>query len=145
MRLRRAVACSERCTSTGRAKLTTAFPAAPRLRSDIRRALLEADVSLPVVRAFVKSVEEKAAGVEVVKGVTPGQQLIKVVYDELRALMGSEAAGEGRRVCSFFPAQCSTSPGRQKQRLAWCRCPGVLGPCLQASTRPEGPSSPPWC
>jgi len=60
---------------------------------DIRRALLEADVSLPVVRAFVKSVEEKAAGVEVVKGVTPGQQLIKVVYDELRALMGSEAAG----------------------------------------------------
>jgi len=59
---------------------------------DIRRALLEADVSLPVVRGFIKRVEEKAAGVQVIKGVTPGQQLVKLVFDELKELMGADAA-----------------------------------------------------
>ena len=48
----------------------------------------EADVSLPVVRRFVKRVEEAAIGVEVVRGVTPDQQLVKVVADELVQLMG---------------------------------------------------------
>jgi len=55
---------------------------------DIRRALLEADVSLPVVRRFIKSVEEKAVGVKVTKGVNASQQLTKVVADELCELMG---------------------------------------------------------
>jgi len=57
---------------------------------DIRRALLEADVSLPVVRRFVKKVEERSLGVRVTKGVTPDQQLVKVVADELLELMGRE-------------------------------------------------------
>ena len=55
---------------------------------DIRRALLEADVSLPVVRRFIKSVESKAVGVKVTKGVNASQQLTKVVADELCELMG---------------------------------------------------------
>ena len=55
---------------------------------DIRRALLEADVSLPVVRRFIKSVEAKAVGVKVTKGVNASQQLTKVVADELCELMG---------------------------------------------------------
>lgn len=59
---------------------------------EIRRALLEADVSLPVVRRFVKKVEEAALGQSVVKGVTPDQQLVKVVYDQLRELMGGSQA-----------------------------------------------------
>ena len=59
----------------------------------MRRALLEADVSLPVVRGFVKRVEEEALGMEVVSGVSPEQQLIKAVYDQLKALMGGEARG----------------------------------------------------
>lgn len=59
---------------------------------DIRRALLEADVSLPVARRFVNSVSEKAVGSGVVKGIAPEQQLVKVVYDELKALMGGEVA-----------------------------------------------------
>ncbi|KAH7441888.1 hypothetical protein KP509_03G060800 [Ceratopteris richardii] len=59
---------------------------------DIRRALLEADVSLPVVRSFVKNVTEKAIGIGVIKGVRPDQQLVKVVNDELVKLMGGEAA-----------------------------------------------------
>ena len=57
---------------------------------DVRRALLEADVSLPVVRRFVKRVEERCLGLEVVAGVSPDQKLVKVVRDELVALMGGE-------------------------------------------------------
>jgi len=59
---------------------------------DIRRALLEADVSLPVVRRFVKRVEEKAIGTDVTVGLKPDQQLVKVVSDELIGLMGTEAS-----------------------------------------------------
>ena len=51
-------------------------------------ALLEADVALPVVRQFVDQVREKALGEEVMKSLTPGQVLIKIVHDELVALMG---------------------------------------------------------
>ncbi|KAK9902214.1 hypothetical protein WJX75_007861 [Coccomyxa subellipsoidea] len=57
---------------------------------EIRRALLEADVSLPVVRQFVKSVEETALGTKVLKGVRPDQQLVKVVNDQLVELMGGQ-------------------------------------------------------
>ncbi|XP_015698067.1 signal recognition particle 54 kDa protein, chloroplastic-like isoform X1 [Oryza brachyantha] len=59
---------------------------------DIRRALLEADVSLPVVRSFIESVTEKAAGTDVIRGVKPEQQLVKVVNDELVQLMGGEVS-----------------------------------------------------
>jgi len=56
---------------------------------EVRMALLEADVALPVVRAFVEQVREKALGEEVMKSLTPGQVLIKIVNDELVALMGA--------------------------------------------------------
>ncbi|KAL6640407.1 hypothetical protein ACP70R_021530 [Stipagrostis hirtigluma subsp. patula] len=59
---------------------------------DIRRALLEADVSLPVVRRFIESVTEKAVGTDVIRGVRPDQQLVKVVNDELVQLMGGEVS-----------------------------------------------------
>ncbi|GAX85777.1 hypothetical protein CEUSTIGMA_g13192.t1 [Chlamydomonas eustigma] len=59
---------------------------------EIRRALLEADVSLPVVRRFMKRVEEKALGQEVIVGTTPQMALVKVVSDELTELMGSKGA-----------------------------------------------------
>ncbi|CAI8614862.1 unnamed protein product [Vicia faba] len=59
---------------------------------DIRRALLEADVSLPVVRRFVQSVTDKAVGVGVTRGVKPDQQLVKIVQDELVQLMGGEVS-----------------------------------------------------
>ncbi|GIL65303.1 hypothetical protein Vafri_19095 [Volvox africanus] len=55
---------------------------------EVRRALLEADVSLPVVRRFVKKVEERALGTKVLEGVTPDVQFIKVVSNELIDLMG---------------------------------------------------------
>ncbi|HYN77920.1 MAG TPA: signal recognition particle protein [Lamprocystis sp. (in: g-proteobacteria)] len=55
---------------------------------EVRMALLEADVALPVVRQFVEQVREKALGEEVMRSLTPGQALIKIVNDELIALMG---------------------------------------------------------
>lgn len=57
---------------------------------DVRYALLEADVNLKVVKEFVKNVSERAVGQEVMKSLTPGQQVIKIVKDELTILMGGE-------------------------------------------------------
>ena len=56
---------------------------------EVRMALLEADVALPVVKDFVEHVRVKAAGQEVMASLTPGQALVKVVNDELVALMGA--------------------------------------------------------
>ena len=55
---------------------------------EVRIALLEADVALPVVQALVDRVKTRAVGQEVLKSLTPGQALVKVVSDELTALMG---------------------------------------------------------
>lgn len=55
---------------------------------EVRRALLEADVNLQVVKDFIAEVETKAQGAEVISGVRPDQQFIKIVYDELAAVMG---------------------------------------------------------
>ncbi len=57
---------------------------------EVRRALIEADVSLEVVRAFITQVSERAIGAEVTKSITPGQQIIKIVHDELVAVLGQE-------------------------------------------------------
>jgi signal recognition particle subunit SRP54 len=57
---------------------------------EVRVALLEADVALPVVRRFVDRVTEKAIGAEVLKSVTPGQQVVKIVNDELIETLGGE-------------------------------------------------------
>ncbi|AFZ27346.1 signal recognition particle subunit FFH/SRP54 (srp54) [Cylindrospermum stagnale PCC 7417] len=57
---------------------------------EVRRALLEADVNLQVVKDFITQVEAKAQGAEVISGVRPDQQFIKIVYDELVQVMGEE-------------------------------------------------------
>ncbi len=59
---------------------------------EVRIALLEADVALPVVRSFVDSVTAKAVGHSVLKSITPGQQVVKIVNDALVDILGSEAA-----------------------------------------------------
>ena len=61
---------------------------------EVRMALLEADVSLPVVRAFIERVRVSAVGKQVIENITPGQALIKVVQDELCLLYTSDAADE---------------------------------------------------
>jgi signal recognition particle subunit SRP54 len=60
---------------------------------EVRRALIEADVALDVVREFTESVGKKAVGAEVVKSVTPGQMVVKIVHDELVTMLGSQAQG----------------------------------------------------
>jgi signal recognition particle subunit SRP54 len=70
-----------------------------RAMREIRLALLEADVNFEVVKTFVAQVRERALGREVLKSLTPGQQVVKIVHDELTALMGtgsSQLAFTGR-------------------------------------------------
>lgn len=57
---------------------------------EIRRALLEADVNLRVVKAFISNIKDRAEGEQVLKGVDPAQQLVKIVHDELVELLGKE-------------------------------------------------------
>jgi signal recognition particle subunit SRP54 len=59
---------------------------------EVRVALLEADVALPVAREFVDQVTEKAVGQEVLRSVTPGQQVVKIVHDALVDMLGSDTA-----------------------------------------------------
>src|SRR2546422_3641207 len=60
---------------------------------EIRVALLEADVALPVITDFLAKVEAKALGEEVLKGLNPGQLFTKIVYDEMVTLMGPGQVG----------------------------------------------------
>ena len=60
---------------------------------DVRIALLEADVHFKIVRDFIERIREKAIGQEVLQSLTPGHQVVKIVWDELRAMMGGERAG----------------------------------------------------
>ena len=69
---------------------------------EVRMALLEADVALPVVKAFVERVREKALGEKVMKSLTPGQVMVKIVNDELVEMMGQ--ANEGLNLASQPPA-----------------------------------------
>jgi len=59
---------------------------------EIRRALLEADVNLRVVKAFISNIKDKAEGENVLQGVNPSQQLVKIVHDELIELLGKEVS-----------------------------------------------------
>ena len=58
---------------------------------DIRRALIEADVSYKVAKSFCDDVKQVALGQDVIKSVKPGQMMVKIVHDELARLMGSSA------------------------------------------------------
>ena len=67
---------------------------------EVRRALLEADVNFKVTREFLNRVQEKAMGERVLKSVSPGQQIVKIVHDELARLIG----GEGENELQWSPA-----------------------------------------
>ncbi len=59
----------------------------------MRRALLEADVALEVVRGFTDRVREKAVGAEILKSIKPGQMVVKIVHDELIEMLGTDGEG----------------------------------------------------
>src|SRR3989441_7758091 len=60
---------------------------------EVRLALLEADVNFKVARDFIERVKAKSVGQEVIQSIQPGQQIIKIIHDELVELLGSENAG----------------------------------------------------
>jgi signal recognition particle subunit SRP54 len=81
----------------GKARLSESDVAAA--LAEIRTALLEADVALPVVKTLVEQIKAKAVGMDLIKTVQPGQQVVKIVHDELVAALGGEndqSLGEGR-------------------------------------------------
>ncbi len=80
---------------------------------EVKMALLEADVNFKVVKKFVKSVEERAVGSDVMNGLNPGQMVIKIVNEEMTALMGSETT------------EVSFQPGKSITVLMMCGLQGA--------------------
>lgn len=76
---------------TGRGKLNEKD--IDEMMRDVRLSLLEADVNYKVVKEFTQNVKEQALGEKILHGLNPGQQVVKVVFDELKRIMGDEAAG----------------------------------------------------
>src|SRR3954469_2468660 len=68
---------------------------------EVRRVLLEADVNFQLTREFLERVEQKAAGVAALRSVSPGQQLVKIVHDELAGMLGERR--EGLRIGTVPP------------------------------------------
>jgi len=92
----------------------------------IRLALLEADVNFRVVKAFIERVEQQALGQEVLQSLKPDQQVIKIVRDEIVALLGTDAAGELRLegrpavilMCGLQGSGKTTTSGKIAKRIA---------------------------
>ena len=78
---------------------------------EVRVALLEADVSLPVARDFIKRVQDKATGVAVTKSVTPGQMVVKIVHDELIRVLQGEGPADALKIDN--PPACVLMVGLQ--------------------------------
>ena len=86
---------------------------------EVRIALLEADVNFKVVRQFIESVKEKALGADVLKGLNPAQQVIKIVHDELVEVLGGGAAKTEHAPTSRRTSSCwSGSRARARRPLA---------------------------
>lgn len=76
---------------TGRGFLTEAD--IDEMMREVRLSLLEADVNFKVVKTFIQNIKEKAVGEKILKGLNPGQQVVKIVHDELKRVMGEQAEG----------------------------------------------------
>ncbi|MEM9782367.1 MAG: signal recognition particle protein [Pseudomonadota bacterium] len=111
---------------TGKGALSEADVAAA--MREVRTALLEADVSLPVARGFIKRVSEKATGTAVLRSVTPGQQVVKVVHDEMIKVLAGEDPEPAKLKIDSPPATImmvglqgsgkTTTTGKLAKRLA---------------------------
>ena len=104
---------------------------------EVRMALLEADVALPVVRDFIARVKEKALGQEVIGSLQPGQALVAIVNQELAATMGEgvsdlnlAAQPPAVRRAGAKNGACSLADGVRVQgiNLLWCAPTGPRGP-----------------
>ena len=97
---------------------------------DVRNSLLEADVNFKVVKELVERVKQKALGAEVWKSLTPGQQFIQIFYDELKDLMGGEAADLDLRAAPPIPVLMVGLQGSGKTTTT-----GKLGKLLKSKGR----------
>lgn len=104
-------------TIRGEARLTEANTA--EMLREVRLALLEADVALPVVRNFIGKVREKAMGKEVMDSLSPGQALVGVVQQELASIMGADL-GEKASQLNFLPSR--------RRLFLWPVCKGSARP-----------------
>src|SRR6202000_261429 len=108
---------------------------------EVRMALLEADVNFKVARDFIERVKTKALGAEVIATVQPGQQIVKIVSDELTELLGSKNASlnlDGNPSCLMMvglhgagKTTSSANPGRllkKKARRPLSAVPAFFGP-----------------
>ena len=93
---------------------------------EVKMALLEADVNFKVVKNFIKSVEERAIGQDVMSSLTPGQMVIKIVNEEMISLMGSETT------------EIAIKPGNEITVIMLVR--QLLQPSLQESSKPRARS-----
>ncbi len=80
---------------------------------EVKIALLEADVNFKVVKQFIKSIEERAVGADVLNGLNPGQMVIKIVNEEMTALMGAQ------------PAELAFQPGKAATVIMMCGLQGA--------------------
>ncbi len=136
---------------------------------EVRIALLEADVALPVVREFVDKATEQAVGQQVLKSVTPGQQVVKIVHDALVEMLGSDASeleidvtppavvmmvglqGSGKTTTTAKLARRLSEKGRKKVMMASLDVArpaaqeqlAVLGRQAEVATLPIVPGQPP--
>ena len=85
---------------TGRGSLSEADVDAA-LR-EVRRALIEADAALDVVKSFTDKVRARAVGAEVIRSVTPGQMVVKIVHDALVETLGADEGGLDLRAAALF-------------------------------------------
>ena len=90
---------------------------------EVKMALLEADVNFKVVKNFVKSVQERAVGQDVMSGLNPGQMVIKIVNDELVNLMGSETTEikfqPGSQKTPIRPKPCASATDGMTRSAYW--------------------------
>ena len=102
---------------------------------EVRLALLEADVNFKVARDFIERVRTKSIGAEVVQSIQPGQQIIKIIHDELVELLGAENAGLQRREV-LRPTQLSQRRDRNSS--------SVRPNCFKIATYSQPPIWPEW-
>ena len=78
---------------------------------EVRRALIEADVALDVVRSFTDKVRTKAVGQDVIRSVTPGQMVVKIVHDQLVEMLGADARAHRPQCAGAGGADAGRPPG----------------------------------
>jgi len=109
---------------------------------EIRLALLEADVNFKVVKAFVDRVRDRAVGDEVLRSLTPGQHVVRIVRDELLALFGSTTGGlppvnASPRVILMLGLQGSGKTTTSGKLAVWLRKQGRHPCCVSTDVRPS--------